>query len=204
MHVYTYKHTHKFGFVNNHIGHLPKVIPLLEISIVLTYPFIFCVPIHSIGQHRLEFGIIPGATRGAYNLTFRLVSAFVGASRDLIFSCMRCRQLPCPEGLAVSIERTPATNPNVRPDTCCLGCCVRCRCGGKKGKCLCVPFLIRSPKAPFNHVGDAIIGDLWAGLAHECCTKKNMYDIKFPTDGLMQKNPATIMRGGVAYRDHHF
>lgn len=112
MHVYTYKHTHKFGFVNNHIGHLPKVIPLLEISIVLTYPFIFCVPIHSIGQHRLEFGIIPGATRGAYNLTFRLVSAFVGASRDLIFSCVRCRQLPCPAVLAVPIEPTPATSPS--------------------------------------------------------------------------------------------
>mmetsp|Transcript_26802 Transcript_26802/g.62115 ORF Transcript_26802/g.62115 Transcript_26802/m.62115 type:complete len:269 (+) Transcript_26802:93-899(+) len=81
----------------------------------------------------------------------------------------------------------------VRPDTCCLGCCVRCRCGGKKGKCLRVPFLIRSPEAPFNQVGDAIIGDLWAGLAHECCTKKNMYEIKFPTDGPMQKNPEAVM-----------
>lgn len=33
----------------------------------------------------------------------------------------------------------------LRPDTCVGGCCVMCRCGGPKGKCCKVPYIIRDP-----------------------------------------------------------
>lgn len=72
-------------------------------------------------------------------------------------------------------------------DVCCLGCCVRCRCGGKGGKCLHVPFLVRKPEPPFEKVGDGSIEDLWAGMAKECCTKKDVYSVKFPSDDVAMK-----------------
>lgn len=65
------------------------------------------------------------------------------------------------------------------PDTCCLGCCVRPRCGGGGAKCCRVPFIIRHPVTS-QPVDDGKIVDLWAGLAREACTRQNMYQIKFP------------------------
>jgi len=67
----------------------------------------------------------------------------------------------------------------VAPDTCCLGCCVKCNCGGKGAKKCRVPFLVRDPTT-MAPIGDAKITDLWAGLKKECCTKQNMYSIKYP------------------------
>jgi hypothetical protein len=34
----------------------------------------------------------------------------------------------------------------IRPDVCCMGCCVKCKCDGQKGKCFRVPFYIRDPQ----------------------------------------------------------
>jgi len=81
----------------------------------------------------------------------------------------------------------------VRPETCCGGCCIKCKCDGKKGKCCRVPFLVRQPDPPYAQVGDAAIQDLWAGMANECCTQREMYQVKFPQD-LNQKDPDAIKK----------
>lgn len=65
------------------------------------------------------------------------------------------------------------------PDTCCLGCCVRCRCGQKGAKCCSIPFLIRDVTTR-EKVDDAKIVDLWAGFKKECCTRQQMYQTKYP------------------------
>jgi len=72
----------------------------------------------------------------------------------------------------------------VRPDTCCLGACVRCRCScaeGSKGKCCRIPFLIRDP-ATLLQVDDAEVTDLWSGFKNECCTQRALYAVKFPRE----------------------
>eukprot|EP00238_Polyblepharides_amylifera_P013325 CAMPEP_0196582096 /NCGR_PEP_ID=MMETSP1081-20130531/37462_1 /TAXON_ID=36882 /ORGANISM="Pyramimonas amylifera, Strain CCMP720" /LENGTH=272 /DNA_ID=CAMNT_0041902573 /DNA_START=114 /DNA_END=932 /DNA_ORIENTATION=- len=66
----------------------------------------------------------------------------------------------------------------IRPDTCCGGCCVQCKCGTTKG--LRVPFYIRDPTT-IEKVDDAVITDLWTGFKKECCTMQNSYKLKFPT-----------------------
>mmetsp|Transcript_23935 Transcript_23935/g.65228 ORF Transcript_23935/g.65228 Transcript_23935/m.65228 type:complete len:278 (-) Transcript_23935:226-1059(-) len=81
----------------------------------------------------------------------------------------------------------------VRPDTCVGGTCVKCKCDGKKGKCCRVPFLVRKPEPPFEQVGDAAITDLWAGMKAECCTQREMYQVKFPED-LSQQNPEDVKK----------
>lgn len=79
----------------------------------------------------------------------------------------------------------------LRPDTCCFGCCVLCKCTcAKGGKCCRIPFLLRNPKTfkPVEMHGTSTdtepagITDLWAGFKNECCTKKNIYALKFPPD----------------------
>mmetsp|Transcript_33603 Transcript_33603/g.78546 ORF Transcript_33603/g.78546 Transcript_33603/m.78546 type:complete len:285 (-) Transcript_33603:65-919(-) len=74
---------------------------------------------------------------------------------------------------------------HVRPDTCCAGLCIKCKCGGKGGKCCRVPYPIREPRHPYKPIGDAAITDVWAGLQNECCTQREMYQVKFP-QGLAQ------------------
>ena len=75
----------------------------------------------------------------------------------------------------------------IRPATCVAGCCVQCRCGGAKGKCCKVPFLVRDP-ATMEPVktkakeGDAQVTQLFAGWANECCSEKNAYHLAFPED----------------------
>mmetsp|Transcript_20316 Transcript_20316/g.44210 ORF Transcript_20316/g.44210 Transcript_20316/m.44210 type:complete len:301 (-) Transcript_20316:176-1078(-) len=77
----------------------------------------------------------------------------------------------------------------LRPETCVGGCCVVCRCGGKKGKCCTVPFIIRDPTTqepvqssatldgkPINSMVDT----LWSGWTNECCSKKTAYHLTFP------------------------
>eukprot|EP00928_Gymnodinium_smaydae_P080719 TRINITY_DN64366_c0_g1_i1.p1 TRINITY_DN64366_c0_g1~~TRINITY_DN64366_c0_g1_i1.p1 ORF type:complete len:313 (+),score=30.75 TRINITY_DN64366_c0_g1_i1:90-941(+) len=71
----------------------------------------------------------------------------------------------------------------VRSDTCCFGCCVRCRMGGqgqqRRGR-LRVPHKIREPCHPHNQVSDADITDLWAGVVRQICTKQETFMTKFP------------------------
>lgn len=83
----------------------------------------------------------------------------------------------------------------VRPETCCAGICVRCKCGGPKGKCCRIPFLIRQPDPPFDQIDDAAITDLWAGMKHECCTKRDMYEVKFPVGGNVQEAMKKVLTG---------
>merc|ERR1712060_701220 len=72
----------------------------------------------------------------------------------------------------------------IRPDTCCFGLCVKCTCrrtGDSQGRRRCrVPFQIREPCAPYNQIADAAITDMWAGFVRECCTKQEVYSVKFP------------------------
>eukprot|EP00746_Dinoflagellata_sp_MGD_P166950 gnl/MRDRNA2_/MRDRNA2_97202_c0_seq1.p1 gnl/MRDRNA2_/MRDRNA2_97202_c0~~gnl/MRDRNA2_/MRDRNA2_97202_c0_seq1.p1 ORF type:complete len:307 (+),score=48.82 gnl/MRDRNA2_/MRDRNA2_97202_c0_seq1:106-1026(+) len=77
----------------------------------------------------------------------------------------------------------------VRPEVC-LGCCPKCNFGGAKGKCMRIPFPIREPKEPYNQIKGAVIGDLWAGVKHECCTKKNLYELKYPPEVVATNNQA--------------
>lgn len=71
----------------------------------------------------------------------------------------------------------------VSPDTCCLGCCVRCtlkRQGGGRQRRFRIPYLIRSPTEPHEQLGDAAVSDLWAGVVRDCFTKREVYGVKFP------------------------
>jgi len=68
---------------------------------------------------------------------------------------------------------------SIKSDTCFGGCCVRCRCGGQKGNCCKIPFLIRDPKT-MAPIEDAAIVDLWSGFANQTCTRKMLWSIKFP------------------------
>jgi len=77
-------------------------------------------------------------------------------------------------------DHTDTERYRLRPDVCCLGCCVRCKCScdTKDGKCCRLPFLLRNPQTLEPVGGD--ITDLWAGMKSECCTKRNTYSIRFP------------------------
>lgn len=68
----------------------------------------------------------------------------------------------------------------IRSETCCLGCCVRCRRGGRRGGGFRVPHSIREPFEPFNQIADADITDLWAGFVRQACTKQETLGVKFP------------------------
>lgn len=75
----------------------------------------------------------------------------------------------------------------LRPDTCVGGCCVMCRCGGPKGKCCKVPYIIRDPNTFEPIKGNAgqkkaQTTRLFSGWANECCTKRNAYHLVFPDD----------------------
>jgi len=75
----------------------------------------------------------------------------------------------------------------LRPDTCCLGMCIRCRCGGGNGKCFRVPYIIRDPET-FEPVKgndgkeDAQVTQLWTGLKNQCCTQRDAFHVVFPDD----------------------
>ena len=61
------------------------------------------------------------------------------------------------------------------------------RCGGAKGKCCRVPFLIRAPatgEAVYANVqeGKPQVTSLWAGLFNEVCFKRRAYHVAFPAD----------------------
>jgi hypothetical protein len=74
----------------------------------------------------------------------------------------------------------------VRPDTCFFGMCILCLCCDstkKAAKCCRVPFYIRDPATKEKlDGGEAYISDLWAGWKHECCTQRDLYAVKFPSN----------------------
>lgn len=91
----------------------------------------------------------------------------------------------------------------IRPDTCCAGCCVTPRCGGAKGRCLRVPFVVRDPHEhnrplstmrppekldmdrsvePLPVNSKARVDVLWSGWVNECCTRRDAYHLAYPHD----------------------
>mmetsp|Transcript_25045 Transcript_25045/g.39359 ORF Transcript_25045/g.39359 Transcript_25045/m.39359 type:complete len:284 (+) Transcript_25045:68-919(+) len=73
----------------------------------------------------------------------------------------------------------------LRPDTCVGGMCVQCRCGGQKGKCLRVPYIVRDPSTYEPLKGNdgqehAQVTSLWAGWKNECCTQRDAFHVVFP------------------------
>jgi len=73
----------------------------------------------------------------------------------------------------------------LRPDTCVAGMCIQCRCGGAKGKCCRVPYIVRDPKTldPLKGNGgqeNAQVTQLWSGLMNECCTQRDTFHVIFP------------------------
>ncbi len=88
----------------------------------------------------------------------------------------------------------------IRPDTCCAGCCPLLKCGGKgaKAKCCRIPFYIRDPVS--KEKIDAMAGpdekaafvDLWAGWKAECCTRRDLYELRFPTNATPEDKMALL------------
>jgi len=76
----------------------------------------------------------------------------------------------------------------IRPDTCCLGCCPVCNCGGGKGgSCLYLPYYIRDPTSKEKVKGGpgangeyAQVRKVWTGLKKECCTSADNFFVIFP------------------------
>lgn len=97
-----------------------------------------------------------------------------------------CDAFPSVPKFDVFDERDERTY-RVKPDTCCAGCCVRCRfgtqgadqTGRKQKKCCKVPFHIRAPHEPFEKLSDAELTELWSGWKTECCTGKVTFGLKF-------------------------
>jgi len=88
------------------------------------------------------------------------------------------------------LDKNQAPKFLLRPDTCWMGLCPRPRCGGTKGKCCRLPFLIRDPvtlepleASTSTRDGEetAQITQLWSGLANEVCFKRHAYHVAFPT-----------------------
>lgn len=80
---------------------------------------------------------------------------------------------------------------HIRPDTCCAGMCMQCRCDAGK-KCLRVPFYVRDPNT-LDKLGSKLgsgeqewsaakVDSLWSGWANECCMMKNAYRVVYPVD----------------------
>jgi len=72
----------------------------------------------------------------------------------------------------------------IRPETCCMGCCIVCKCG--KGGTPAVPFYFWNPQNPDEKIG-AEQGDqapqitkVWAGLKKECCSTADNFAVFFP------------------------
>lgn len=72
-----------------------------------------------------------------------------------------------------------------------------CRCGGKKGKCCRVPYIIRDPATgkaiTSNKEGQkAEVTDLWSGLVNTCCNLRNVYHLSFP-QGASEEEKMTLI-----------
>lgn len=83
----------------------------------------------------------------------------------------------------------------VRPDTCLCGCCVHCQCcdGSRKARCFRVPYYVRDP-VTWEKVdqGNAKFVDLWSGWEAECCTKRDVFEVKFPQNATPSQKTALV------------
>jgi hypothetical protein len=70
----------------------------------------------------------------------------------------------------------------IRPETCCCGACVMCKCGGKGYS---IPFYFWDPTTEEKIQGSAPgqepqITKVWAGLKKECCSTADNFAVFFP------------------------
>jgi len=70
----------------------------------------------------------------------------------------------------------------IRPETCCMGCCIVCKCA--KGKPS-IPFYFWDPatdeKIPGASPGqEPVIEKVWAGMKKECCSTADNFVVMFP------------------------
>jgi len=72
----------------------------------------------------------------------------------------------------------------IRPETCCGGCCIVCKCG--KGGAPAVPFYFWDPANPDQKIQGSQPGQepqitkVWAGLKKECCSTADNFAVFFP------------------------
>lgn len=71
----------------------------------------------------------------------------------------------------------------LKPETCCGGCCIACKCCSGKG-CVYLPFYFHEPSTMTvmgGYNGDAPqISKVWAGWKKECCSTADTFAINFP------------------------
>jgi len=70
----------------------------------------------------------------------------------------------------------------IRPETCCGGCCIVCKCSGGKPS---IPFYFWDPLNPENKItggagGEPQICKVWAGMKKECCSTADNFAVFFP------------------------
>jgi len=83
----------------------------------------------------------------------------------------------------------------IRPETCCAGCCIMCKCGGKN--CLQIPFYFWDPKSGEKIQGkeagqEPQITKVWAGAKKECCSTADNFAVFFP-EGISAERKAGIL-----------
>eukprot|EP01065_Artemidia_motanka_P015225 TRINITY_DN1909_c0_g1_i1.p1 TRINITY_DN1909_c0_g1~~TRINITY_DN1909_c0_g1_i1.p1 ORF type:complete len:300 (+),score=86.67 TRINITY_DN1909_c0_g1_i1:72-971(+) len=82
----------------------------------------------------------------------------------------------------------------VRPDTCCCGCCIQCRCNGRKGACFYEPMVIRNPHTfepiAANQTEQAAVTKVWSGIKKECLSEADNFCVRYPhgIDDAMKAN----------------
>ena len=99
-------------------------------------------------------------------------------------------QYECDSNLLVPKFKVKDANGNItykiKPDTCCCGLCIKCRCGfGRQSKAIYVPFEIRDPVTmePMTSVYEgqpAQVRKVWSGWKKECCTDADNFHVIFP------------------------
>jgi hypothetical protein len=107
---------------------------------------------------------------------------YLGETR---YVCDEC--IFVPKFLVLDKNQTPKYL--LRPDTCWMGLCIKPRCGGQKGKCCRLPFLLRDPvtleplQANSTQDGEemAQVTELWSGLVNEVCFQRHAYHLAFPS-----------------------
>lgn len=110
-----------------------------------------------------------------------------------------CKPLLCPKFAVYDHNNSPKYL--IRPDLCCGNCCYKCPKCRSGAKCCFIPFYIRdyhSEEKLDPEDGDVAIIDLYIGLKHECCTKKNLYSVKYPSNA-DNSDKATLMGATLLY-----
>jgi len=84
----------------------------------------------------------------------------------------------------------------LRPETCCCGCCIMCRCCSKRGPF--IPFFFHDPDTN-KPVGGKYTDDntphirkVWAGWKKECCSTADTFAVFFP-EGIDAKRKAGLL-----------